>query len=101
MGLGIHGEPGAYKSSLKPAGKIVEEIVRQITSQETSYLQVREGMGSICLNGGRCGVLTHRERGGVELDGWVASLRQIIGERCGMGLWEVGSCLMHGQARAS
>lgn len=43
MGLGIHGEPGAYKSSLKPAGKIVEEIVRQITSQETSYLQVREG----------------------------------------------------------
>lgn len=45
MGLGIHGEPGAYKSPVKPAKEIVAEILARITSKELNYFPVQPGTG--------------------------------------------------------
>lgn len=45
MGLGIHGEPGAYKSPVKPAKEIVAEILARITSKELNYYPVQPGTG--------------------------------------------------------
>ncbi|GAB4813888.1 hypothetical protein N2152v2_000934 [Parachlorella kessleri] len=43
MGLGIHGEPGAYKCPVKPAKEIVADLLGRITSSDINYLPVKEG----------------------------------------------------------
>jgi dihydroxyacetone kinase len=44
LGLGIHGEPGAFKGPLRPANEVVRRMLDTITAVESGYLplQVRE-----------------------------------------------------------
>ncbi|KAL4434444.1 hypothetical protein ABPG75_000885 [Micractinium tetrahymenae] len=43
MGLGIHGEPGAYRERMRPMSGIVDEMVSRIAGETDSYLPVEKG----------------------------------------------------------
>jgi dihydroxyacetone kinase len=43
LGLGIHGEPGAFKGPLRPADEIVKSILDTIMSTESGYLPLQAG----------------------------------------------------------
>lgn len=45
MGLGLHGEPGAYSARVRPVDSIVTELIDRITgeSEGTTYLEVSPG----------------------------------------------------------
>jgi dihydroxyacetone kinase len=43
LGLGIHGEPGAFKGPLRPADEVVKSILDTIMSTESGYLPLQSG----------------------------------------------------------
>ncbi|KAL4420321.1 hypothetical protein ABPG77_010226 [Micractinium sp. CCAP 211/92] len=43
MGLGIHGEPGAYRERIRPMSGIVDEMVSRISGEADSYLPLKQG----------------------------------------------------------
>ncbi|GER54172.1 dihydroxyacetone kinase [Striga asiatica] len=52
LGLGIHGEPGAAVTDIKPVDIVVSHVLKQILSQETNYVPITRGSRVVLMING-------------------------------------------------